>query len=108
MAQATIRAPSADGITDHRFLNNTLTNAVSQSTGPALPLGGKIYRILNGPPISYTQMSNSAYVKSTSEKTRSFNGENSLEGFHNDIHSAPESLFKRSIYLLSQICSVRE
>jgi hypothetical protein len=85
MAHVTIRAPSAEGTTDHRFLNNTLTNAVSQSTGPALPMGGKLYRILNGPPITYTQMANSAFVDN--QMKGRFNGENSLEGLHNDIHN---------------------
>jgi tyrosinase len=69
---------------DHQYINNTLTNAVSQTNGPAVPLGGKLYRILNGPPMSYTQMANSAFVQH--DKEMSLNKENSLEGLHNDVH----------------------
>ena len=73
---------------DHQFVNNTLTNAVSQVSGPNVPLGGKLYRLLNGPPLSYTQMSNSAYIRPEfDDKESRLNGENSLEGFHNDIHN---------------------
>lgn len=82
----TIRGPTPSGFTNHQYVNNTLTNAVSPQTGPALPLGAKIYRILNGPPLSYTQMSNSAYV-SHDPREGSLNRENSLEGFHNDVHT---------------------
>jgi Common central domain of tyrosinase len=49
-----------------------------------VPLGGKLYRILNGPPMSYTQMANSAFVEH--DKEMPLNKENSLEGFHNDLH----------------------
>jgi hypothetical protein len=88
MAIHTIRGLSPAGTMDHQYVNNTLTNAVSQENGTAVPLGGKLYRILNGPPMSYTQMANSAYVKElwTDGKELSLNKENSLEGFHNDIH----------------------
>jgi Common central domain of tyrosinase len=86
MAVSTIRGPSPAGVTNHQYVNNTLTNAVSQANGPAVPLGGKIYRILNGPPLSYTQMSNSAYI-SHDPKERPLNRENSLEGYHNDVHT---------------------
>ena len=88
MAFQTIRGLSPAGTTDHKFVNNTLTNAASQENGPAVPLGGKLYRLLNGPPLTYTQMSNSAYIsQGAGEKERPLNKENSLEGFHNDIHN---------------------
>ena len=87
MALRTIRGLSPAGVTDHQFVNNTLTNAVSQTNGPAVPLVGKLYRILNGPPLSYTQMSNSAFVQLAFDaEKRPVNKENSLEGLHNDIH----------------------
>lgn len=86
MSLNTIRGPTTSGFTNHQYINNSLTNAVSQQTGPALPLGAKIYRILSGPPLSYTQMSNSAYVPHDL-KEGPLNRENSLEGFHNDVHT---------------------
>ena len=84
MMSSTIRGPTPAGSTSHQYINNTLTNAVSTATGPALPLGSKIYRILQGPSLNYTQMATSAYV---AENGPSVNKENSLEGFHNDIHT---------------------
>ncbi|KAK5196752.1 hypothetical protein LTR92_004297 [Exophiala xenobiotica] len=84
MTLNTIRGPTPAGWTSHQYVNNTLTNAVSTANGPALPLGSKIYRILQGPPPSYTQMATSAYV---AQAGPSANKENSLEGFHNDIHT---------------------
>ena len=81
----TIRGPSPAGITSHMYVNNSVTNAVSPQTGPSMPLGAKIYRILGGLPLSYTQMSNSAYVSHSDEAP--LNRENSLEGWHNDLHS---------------------
>ncbi|KAI1611775.1 hypothetical protein EDD36DRAFT_496654 [Exophiala viscosa] len=84
MTLNTIRGPTPTGWTSHQYVNNTLTNAVSTAHGPALPLGSKIYRILQGPPLSYTQMATSAYVAQAGPST---NKENSLEGFHNDIHT---------------------
>lgn len=84
MTLNTIRGPTPAGSTNHQYVNNTLTNAVSTATGPALPLGSKIYRILQGPPLTYTQMATSAYVAEAGPST---NKENSLEGFHNDIHT---------------------
>jgi hypothetical protein len=86
MTLHTIRGISPAGTMDHQYVNNTLTNAASQTNGPAVPLGGKIYRLLNGPPMSYTQMANSAFVQHEAEKELPLNKENSLEGFHNDIH----------------------
>lgn len=86
MTLHTIRGISPAGTMDHQYINNTLTNAASQTNGPAVPLGGKIYRLLNGPQMSYTQMANSAFVAHESEKELPLNKENSLEGFHNDIH----------------------
>lgn len=71
---------------DHQYVNNTLTNAVSPTDGPAVPFGGKLYRILNGPPMSYTQMANSAFIPHPAEKEQPLNKENSLEGLHNDVH----------------------
>jgi tyrosinase len=85
MTLNTIRGPTPTGSTNHQYVNNTLTNAVSTATGPALPLGSKIYRILQGPPLNYTQMATSAYVAEDEPTTQ--NKENSLEGFHNDIHT---------------------
>jgi hypothetical protein len=82
----TIRGLSPGGTMDHQYVNNTLTNAVSSTNGPAVPLGGKLYRILNGPPMSYTQMANSAFIPHSAEKEHPLNKENSLEGLHNDIH----------------------
>jgi hypothetical protein len=84
MTLHTIRGLSPAGTMDHQYINNTLTNAVSQTNGPAVPLGGKLYRILNGPPMSYTQMANSSFVPH--DKEMPLNKENSLEGFHNDVH----------------------
>ena len=86
MAFNTIRGPSVAGLTVHQYVNNTLTNAVSPDMGPAVPLGAKVYRILSGPPLSYTQMANSAYI-THDPRERPLNRENSLEGFHNDIHT---------------------
>lgn len=85
MTLNTIRGPTPAGSTNHQYVNNTLTNAVSTATGPALPLGSKIYRILQGPPLNYTQMATSAYAAEDGLTTQ--NKENSLEGFHNDIHT---------------------
>ena len=89
MAQHTLRGLTPAGTMDNMFVSNTLTTAVSKANGEAVPLGGKIYRILNGPPLTYTEMSNSAYVGGSvdAEKRPPLNKENSLEGFHNDIHT---------------------
>ena len=87
MTLHTIRGLSPAGTMDHQYVNNTITNAASQTNGPAVPLGGKLYRLLNGPQMSYTQMANSAFIQHWADgKELPLNKENSLEGFHNDIH----------------------
>lgn len=87
MTLHTVRGLSPAGTMDHQYVNNTLTNAVSPTNGPSVPLGGKLYRVFNGPPMSYTQMANSAFVRhGAGDKELQLNRENSIEGIHNDIH----------------------
>jgi len=76
---------TSSGENNSLFVNKTLDYALSHSTGRGLPLGGKMYRILLGPELSYMEVSNTAYVP-RDEKEPTFNEQNSIEGFHNDIH----------------------
>lgn len=80
-----IRGISTNGDSDHSFVNQTLDNALSHSTGRRLPLGGKMYRMLLGPSLTYGEMSNTSYVPLGDDKPTK-NEQNSVEGFHNDIH----------------------
>ncbi|OCL11103.1 Di-copper centre-containing protein [Glonium stellatum] len=81
----TIRGITPSGDSEHSFVNQTLDNALSHSTGRGLPLGGKIYRMLMGPPLTYGEMSNTSYTPLGDGKPTK-NEQNSVEGFHNDIH----------------------
>lgn len=81
----TIRGISTTGDNDHSFVNQTLDNALSHSTGRELLLGGKMYRMLLGPSLTYGEMSNTSYVPPGNDKPTK-NEQNSVEGFHNGIH----------------------
>jgi len=85
MSQWTIRGLDPSGRADIRYVNKSLDYALSHSTGRGVSLGGKLYRILLGPPLDYGQVSNSAYVPQRAEDAGK-NEQNSIEGFHNDLH----------------------
>jgi hypothetical protein len=85
MRAYTIRGMDSQGQADVQFVNESLDYALSHSTGRGVSLGGKLYRILLGPKLTYAEVSNSAYIREQGEKDHR-NKQNSIEGFHNDLH----------------------
>ena len=105
MSHNTIRGITDTGANDSRFVNKSLDYVISHVDGRGVSLGGKLYRIFLGPELSYMQVSNSAFRPSPKEASGdpTFNVENSIEGFHNDLHvilgAGPSRMYRGHISL---------
>jgi len=90
IAAHTIRGIDANGNSDHAYVEGTYGNDITYESVDFPHLGGKLYNLLtnkhvtDGTPISgYAEFSNDGYWEAQGQN---IGNQNSLEGFHDDIH----------------------